>query len=94
MAHHIFLIAKFIILFLVLSFSFTLLALRKLALFLDRNYRMITWVDPVGARQVIQGLIGVITWIVGKIRSYLAQYINSYHPRAWRRWRDYLISRR
>jgi len=85
---------KTLFLLLTLSLSCFLLGMRKLALFLARNYGRIIMVDPIGARQVIQGTMGVITWIIGKIRFGLATYISSYHPNTWRRWRDYLAPRR
>lgn len=94
MERYLLLTVKTLLLLLTLSLSFFLLGMRKLALFLSRNYRMITWVDPIGARQVIQGTMGLITWMVGKIRRYIALYVRSYHPGVWQRLRDYLKPRR
>lgn len=94
MRRYLLLSVKKIFLLITLAASFGLLFMRKIALFLARNYRMITWVDPIGARQAIQGTMGVITWIIGKVRHALAIYISSYHPSIWRRWRDYLAPRR
>lgn len=94
MERYLVLILKTLFLVLTLSLSFFLLGMRKLARFLARNYGRIIMVDPKGAKQVIQGTMGVITWIIGKIRFGLAMYISSYHPDTWRRWRDYLAPRR
>lgn len=85
---------QWLFLAIVVLISFYLLMLGKVADLLSRNYRVITGTDPIGARQVIQGAMGVVTWVAAKIRGAIAYYVRSYHPRVWQRLRDYLVPRR
>lgn len=94
MRHYLLLSVKTIFLLITLAASFGLLFMRKTALFIANHYRMITGTDPMGARQVVQGSMKVVIWVVGKIRGLIADYVRNYHRTAWLRLRDYIAPRR